>query len=221
MLILLYSTDGAGLYIGRIGACGPNRHRRPNIRASSPRRGGASLPLRIRLRMRTVREASSPGRARGRGWPPCGRVRGPSGKCAFAASISASSASRFPARPAPWVMIRQARFQDGQRAPHQGLGLRKAVRGLKQLRQIVQVSGHVGMTGAEAFLVDGQRAPHQGLGLRKPVRGLKQQRQIVEARWPHWDDRGRSFPRRWPARAASRARPRQAGSWPEAAAPDC
>ena len=71
--------------------------------------------------------------------------------------------------------------ENGQRAPHQGLGLREAVRGLKQLRKIVQVSGHVGMTGAEAFLVDGQRAPHQGLGLGKSVRVLKQLRQIVEA----------------------------------------
>ena len=54
------------------------------------------------------------------------------------------------------------------------LGLGKPVRGLKQLRQIVEVSGHIGMIGAEAFLVDGERAAHQGLGLGEPVRGLKQ-----------------------------------------------
>ena len=44
------------------------------------------------------------------------------------------------------------------------------------MRQIVEVSGHIGMTGAEAFLVDGQRAAHQGLGLRETVRVLKQLR---------------------------------------------
>ena len=51
----------------------------------------------------------------------------------------------------------------------------------KQLRQIVEVTGHIGMIGAEAFLVDGERAAHQGLGFGKTVRGLKQRRQIVEA----------------------------------------
>ena len=74
----------------------------------------------------------------------------------------------------------EAFLVDGERAAHQGLGLRKTVRGLKQLRQIVEVSGHIGMIGAEAFLVDGERAAHQGLGLGKTVRGLKQLRQIVE-----------------------------------------
>ena len=74
----------------------------------------------------------------------------------------------------------EAFLVDGQRAAHQGLGLGKPVRGLKQLRQIIEVYGHIGMAGAEAFLVDGQRAAHQGLGLGKPVRGLKQLRQIVE-----------------------------------------
>ena len=65
----------------------------------------------------------------------------------------------------------EAFLVDGKRAAHQGLGLGKPVRGLKQLRQIVEVRGHIGMIGAEAFLVDGERAAHQGLGLRKPVRG--------------------------------------------------
>ena len=70
---------------------------------------------------------------------------------------------------------------DGERAAHQGLGLGKPVRVLKQLRQIVEADGHLGMLGAEAFLVDGERAAHQGLGLGKTVRGLKQLRQIIEA----------------------------------------
>jgi hypothetical protein len=39
---------------------------------------------------------------------------------------------------------------NGKRAPRQGLGLRKPVRGLKQRRQIVQADGHLGMAGAEA-----------------------------------------------------------------------
>ena len=62
----------------------------------------------------------------------------------------------------------------------QRLGLGQPVGGLQEMRQIVEVSGHVGMIGTEALLVDGERAAHQRLGLRKPVRGLKQQRQIVE-----------------------------------------
>ena len=37
------------------------------------------------------------------------------------------------------VMIRQARFLDGQRAPHQRLRFRKPIRGFKQQPQIVQV----------------------------------------------------------------------------------
>ena len=78
----------------------------------------------------------------------------------------------------------EAFLVDGERAAHQRLGLGKPVRVLKQHRQIVEVSGHIGMIGPEAFLVDGKRAAHQRLGLGKPVRGLKQLRQIVEVRWP-------------------------------------
>ncbi len=69
-------------------------------------------------------------------------------------------------------MIRaEALLVDSERAAHQRLGLGKTVRGLKQRRQIVEVSGHIGMTGAEAFFVDGERAAHQRFGLDKPVRG--------------------------------------------------
>ena len=64
----------------------------------------------------------------------------------------------------------EAFLVDGERAAHQGLGLGKPVRGLKQYRQIVEVSGHIGMIGPEAFLVDGERAAHQRLGLGEPVR---------------------------------------------------
>src|SRR5437763_1133606 len=63
----------------------------------------------------------------------------------------------------------------------QPLGLRQTVRGLKQLRQVVEADGDVGMLGPEAVFVDGQGATHKGLGLRQPVRGLKQLRQVVEA----------------------------------------
>ena len=112
-------------------------------------------------------------------------------------------------------MIRAEAFLvDGQRAAHQGLGLGKPVRGLKQLRQIVEADGDLGMIGAEAFLVDGQRAAHQRLGLRKTVRGLKQQRQIVEVSGDLGMIGPEALPRRWPARGASRARPRQDGWCP-------
>ena len=73
----------------------------------------------------------------------------------------------------------EAFLVDGQRAPHQGLGLGKPVRGLKQRRQIVQVRWPHWDDRGRSFLVDGQRAAHQRLGLRKTVRGLKQPRQIV------------------------------------------
>ncbi len=58
-------------------------------------------------------------------------------------------------------MVRAEAFLiDGERAPHQGLGIGKTVRGLKQRRQIVEAYGHIGMIGPEAFLVDGERAAH-------------------------------------------------------------
>jgi hypothetical protein len=51
------------------------------------------------------------------------------------------------------MMIRQTRFPDSKRAPHQRLRIRKTVRGLKQRSQIVQADGHLGMIRAEACLV--------------------------------------------------------------------
>ena len=71
--------------------------------------------------------------------------------------------------------------RDGQRPAHQRLGLRQPVRGLEQLRQVVEAGGHVRVLGAVGLLVDGQRPAHQRLGLRQPVRGLEQLRQVVEA----------------------------------------
>ena len=47
-------------------------------------------------------------------------------------------------------------------------------------RQVVEVTGDLGVIGAEALLVDRQRPAHQRLGLGQAVRGLKQQRQVVE-----------------------------------------
>ena len=68
------------------------------------------------------------------------------------------------------------------------LGLGQPVRGLEAMRQVVEVSGHVGVARSVTLLVDGQRAAHQRLGLGQPVRGLKQRRQVVEVSghlgWP-------------------------------------
>ena len=61
------------------------------------------------------------------------------------------------------------------------LGLRQPVRGLKQLRQIVEADGHLGVIRAEALLVDGERAAQKRLGLRQPVRGLKQRARLLRA----------------------------------------
>ncbi len=86
-------------------------------------------------------------------------------------------------------MIRPvALLVDRERAAHQRLGLGEAVRGLKQLREIVEVGRHIGMIGPEALLVDRERAAHQRFGLGEAVRVLKQRREIVEAQSPHWDD---------------------------------
>ena len=74
----------------------------------------------------------------------------------------------------------EALLVDGERAPHQGLGVLEPVRGLQELRQIVEADGDVWVIGAEALLVDGERAPHQGLGVFEPVGGLQELRQIVE-----------------------------------------
>ena len=79
------------------------------------------------------------------------------GASRFAASMASSSALRFSRRQLhPWVMVWQTRFHDGERAASSGLGFGKPVRVLKQLRQIVQADGHIGMTGpkleAAAFL---------------------------------------------------------------------
>ena len=43
-----------------------------------------------------------------------------------------------------WMILAEALLVDGQRAAHQRLGLRQPVRGLKQLRQVVEVCGHLG-----------------------------------------------------------------------------
>ena len=55
---------------------------------------------------------------------------------------------------------------------HQWLGLRQTVRGLQQLRQVVELDRDSGVFGSVGLLVDGQRAAHQRLGLRQTVRGL-------------------------------------------------
>jgi hypothetical protein len=57
-----------------------------------------------------------------------------------------------------------ARLIDGQRTAHQRLGLGQAVGGLEQLRQVVEVAGHIGMLRPVARLIDGQRTAHQRLG---------------------------------------------------------
>ncbi len=51
----------------------------------------------------------------------------------------------------------------------------------EHVSQVVEADDHIGMIGAEAFLVDFERTAIKRLGLGKPVRVLKQHRQIVEA----------------------------------------
>ena len=82
-------------------------------------------------------------------------------------------------------------FVDRQRAAHQRLGLRQPVRGLQQLREVVEVSRDVGMVWPVALLVDRQRAAHQRLGLRQPVGGLQQLREVVEGGGDVRDGRAR------------------------------
>ena len=67
------------------------------------------------------------------------------------------------------------------RAAISGSASRQPVGGLEQLRQVVEVSGDVGVVGPEALLVDGERAAHQRLGLGQPVGVLEQRGQVVEA----------------------------------------
>ena len=52
---------------------------------------------------------------------------------------------------------------------------------LKELGQVVEGDGDVGVLLAEARLVDGERAAHQRLGLAEPVGGVQQRGQVVEA----------------------------------------
>ena len=63
---------------------------------------------------------------------------------------------------------------DGERAPHQGLGVLEPVGGLQELRQIVEADGDVRVIGAEALFVDVERAPHQGLGVFESVGFLQE-----------------------------------------------
>ena len=48
-------------------------------------------------------------------------------------------------------------FIDGERPAHERLGLLKAVGGLEQQGQVVEVGGDPGVLGTEALLVDGER----------------------------------------------------------------
>ena len=78
-------------------------------------------------------------------------------------------------------MLRPVAFLiNRQRPPHQRLGLLQPVRGLQQLREVVEVAGDIGMLRPVAFLINRQRSPHQRLGLLQPVRGLQQLREVVE-----------------------------------------
>ena len=55
---------------------------------------------------------------------------------------------------------------DREGAFHQGLRVLQPIRGLEQLRQIVEIGGHVGMVRAIAGLIDRQGAFHQRLRFR-------------------------------------------------------
>ncbi|HQR32536.1 MAG TPA: hypothetical protein PLK30_07360 [Blastocatellia bacterium] len=61
----------------------------------------------------------------------------------------------------------KARFKNLNRAPHQRLDLRQTARGLKQLRQIVEVYACIRMVGAEAPRVNRQRASVKRFSFRK------------------------------------------------------
>src|SRR5436190_892030 len=64
----------------------------------------------------------------------------------------------------------QALLGNGERTPHQRLGLGQSIGSLQQLCQIAETDGDVGMLGAQALLVDGERTPHQRLGIRANAR---------------------------------------------------
>ncbi len=73
-------------------------------------------------------------------------------------------------------MIRPiARLVDRERAAHQRLGLREAVRGLEQFGEVVEGGRDSGMILPMARLGDRERAPVRGLGLRISGLGIKQQ----------------------------------------------
>ncbi len=74
----------------------------------------------------------------------------------------------------------EGRLVDLERPPHQRLGLLEPVRGLEQLRQVVEADSDFGMVGAEGRLVNLERPTHQRLGLLEPVRFLEQPSQVVE-----------------------------------------
>src|SRR5439155_18927419 len=82
-----------------------------------------------------------------------------------------------------WVKMACAsrEFQDDDdNPPHQRLRLLQPVRGPQELREVVDVSGDMGILRSVAFLINRQRSPHQRLGIPRPVRGLQQWREVVE-----------------------------------------
>ena len=108
---------------------------------------------------------------------------------------------------------------DGQRPAHQRLGLRQPVRGLEQLRQVVEARGDVRVFGAVGLLVDGQRRRISG--------------SASASRFVAWSNCARLLRSlaTWVfgavgllvdgQRGASAARPPPAGSWPGATTPGC
>ena len=80
----------------------------------------------------------------------------------------------------PMARLLRELHEDYKLSAHQRLGLRQPVRVLIRSREVVQVSGDVGMLRPVALLIDLQGPLHQRLGLRQPVRGLIQLREVVE-----------------------------------------
>ena len=71
-------------------------------------------------------------------------------------------------------------LENQQVTPHEGFGLGQPVRGLEQLRQVVEVYGDIGMIRSEALLINGQGAAHERFGVGEKRFGLIQHAKLIQ-----------------------------------------
>ena len=108
----------------------------------------------------------------------------------------------------------EARLVDGQRPPHQRLGLGQAVGGLEQLRQVVEVGWRRWDAPAPKLASSMASARRiSGSASARRLVALQQLRQVVEVEGDVGVVGAEARPRRWPAPGASAARPRPGGWW--------